>query len=221
MKWSGWTPFEIAKMREDLTPFGEGRHPGRHISQILKRMKIAAGENVSAIPGEQDFLRPAVGFMWEYALELVAGGMTLEDATEMAMKRVVLKQRQHIVKQLRLELESTHGTPDALDPGWTLINDTDACLESYKATWRSCRKAQTMEGFADNFWAWQMQEKAYCKMAGLLKCRWIVLWVCGDYSRPIGPRTEQCMFTWTQQELDDNWNALMMHADEMDEETQT
>jgi hypothetical protein len=189
-------------------------------------MKVAAGENVGPIPGEQDFLRPAVGFMWEYALECMAGGMTLEDATEMALKRVVLKQRESVVKQLQVELDDVHGTPDGLDPdpaepGWVLVNAAEACLESYKATWRSSRGTDELSVFADKFWTWHMQEKAYAKMAGLNSCRWIVLWVCGDYRRPIGPQALECRVTWTQAEIDDNWDAMMMHADEMNGEVQT
>jgi hypothetical protein len=198
-------------------------------------MKIAAGENVGPIPGEQDFLRPAVGFMWEYALELVAGGMTLEDATEMALKRVLLKQRESVVKQLQVELDDVHGTPDGLDPDpamdvpltplavdptWVLVNAAEACLESYKATWRSSRGTDELAGFEDKFWTWHMQEKSYAKMSGLTSCRWIVLFVCGDYSRPIGPRAVECRVDWTQDELDANWEAMMAHAYEMDEEVQ-
>jgi hypothetical protein len=216
-EWTGWRSFPVETRREDLSKLGTGRHPGRHVSEVIRQMKIAVGENVSSIPGEAPWLRATVGFAWEWALELVASGASIEAATETAFKRLIRKNREGVVKQITLELDDIHGTPDAISPD-------EGCLESYKATWRSSRGCDTLEGFEDKFWTWHMQEKGYLKMwnatypdSPLYSCNWFVLWVCGDYSRPIGPRAEECVVTWEQSELDQAWEAMLSHADGMDE----
>lgn len=210
-EWTGWKPFPLERRREDLSKFGEGRAPGLHVSQAIKRMKMAVGENVNPIPGEQDFLRPQIGFFWEYALEVMAAtGCTVDEALTVALKRHASEDRTKLLKQIRLERDGIHGTPDGLD------EDTGT-FESYKATWRSFRGCDTLEGFEDKFWTWQLQEKAYCAMAGHLKCRWIVLWVCGDYSRPIGPRVLETTVTWTEDEVEQAWESIVAHCDEISE----
>lgn len=214
--WEPWKPFTLERRREDLSLFGEGRIKGRHVSDAIKRMKIAVGENVNPIPGEEPFLRPQVGLLWEYALEVMAAtGCTVEEALTVALKRQMSVDRQCIQKQVTLVLDDIHGTPD----GFALEHS-----ESYKATWRSFRGCDTLQGFIDKFWTWELQEKAYLKMWNsqpeaepIYSCKWIVLWVCGDYGRPIGPRCEECTVTWTPEEIDDGWQAIVSHCDELDE----
>jgi hypothetical protein len=219
-EWSGWKPFEVENRREDLGLMNDGsRHPGRHVSGIIRRCKVAVGENVGGIPGEPEWLRAQVGFLWEFALELMAAGVSRAEAVEVAWMRHMAACRGDVAKQITVELDNIHGTPDGrLGPN----------MESYKCTWRSFRGAgPDLANFEDKFWTWHMQEKAYLKMWNaqhpedqLFSCRWIVLWVCGDYNRPIGPKAMECTVTWTPEELDSNWDAMMAHADEMDEEEQ-
>lgn len=204
---AGWSDFAIESRSADLLPIGEGRPAGLHLGDVVRAMKIAAGENVKDIPGEAPWLRASVGFWWESAVEYMLQGMTYDEALEQSFKRhMIAGQRQGVVKQLRLEADGIHMTPDALDPKVPQ-------LESYKLTWRGAGKAATLEDFEENFWTWHLQEKAYAKAAGVTSCRWIVLWVRGDYKGAQGPMARECTVKWTPAELDENWRVVLAQAE--------
>ena len=115
-------------------------------------------------------------------------------------------------------------TPDGIEAGQTLI--------SWKATWRGAGKAgwgnPDLDGgladFEDNFWPWFVAEKAYAaaaQRAGLLPegeatCRFEVLWVRGNYRGAGGPIAAACEVTWSPEELDANWAAVMVHRGRME-----
>lgn len=62
-------------------------------------------------------------------------------------------------------------------------------------------------------WMWLSQLKSYCKGAGTLFARLHVLFICGDYSRPISPMMFIYDIEFTQQEVDDNWALLEVYRD--------
>ena len=192
----------------DMRKAGEGRPPGLHLGAVIHRMKVAVGENVGGIPGDQDGVRMVEGFFWESALEFVAAGLPLDQALDISFKRYCLNIREGIVKQIQFEKDGIHLTPDGLN---TELGE----LESYKCTRRSLRKAKTQEEFQQNFWPWLVQEKSYCYAAGVDTVRWIVLWQAGDYSKGVGsgPQMLQCVCTFTAQELVDNWRVVLKHAE--------
>src|SRR5688572_29486705 len=178
MEFSGWTPLDIegTLLRADLTKFGEGRAAGLHLGSVIHTAKVAAGEKVGEVEGDQPSVRVQEGFLWETVLEYVLAGSPVDEAVALAFKRHMMHLRSGVVTQLKLELDGIHGTPDALDPRVPQ-------LESYKCTRRSLRNARTAEDFEGHFWTWLMQEKGYCKMAGVQQVRWMVWWQAGDYSK--------------------------------------
>jgi hypothetical protein len=191
---------------------GEGRPDGLHLSGIIHRMKVAAGENVGGIDGDQEGVRMQEGFLWESALEYVAAGMKLDEALEVAFKRYMIEVRSNITTQIMVEKDGIHMTPDAFNP-------TVGEIESYKVTRRTLRKARTQEDFEENFWPWMVQEKSYCYAVGVDTVRWIVLWQAGDYSKGVGsgPQMLESTAVFTPEELVENWRVVLAHAAAMRE----
>ena len=219
-RWTGWEPIDVCGLDAALNPMGHGRGAELHLGAIIKEMKRAAGESVDSIPGEQEWLRAQVGFLWEPAVEYVLAGMGIDDALELAFKRHMRALRV-MARQVKLERDRIHMTPDGLLPRQLL---------SWKATWRGAGKAgyglDPTEGlamFEDNFWAWHVAEKAYAaaaQVAGLLPagdatCRFEVLWVRGDYRGAGGPKALATEVTWTPEEMDTNWTGILRNRDRL------
>lgn len=212
-RWTGWQPIDVTGLDASLMPMGHGRGEELHLGAILKEKKIAAGENVDDIPGEQPWLRAQCGFLWEVAVEYVVAGMPIDEAIELAFKRHMRALRP-MARQLKLELDGIRMTPDGL---W------ERASLSWKATWRGLGKAATLEDFEANFWTWHDAEKAYCygmQKAGLLPegeatCRFEVLWIRGDYRGAGGPKALGCEVTWTPEELEENWRIILQVRERM------
>ena len=212
-RWVPWFPIEVTGLDAALQPMGTGRGAELHLGTIIKEMKRAAGDNVESIPGEQEWLRAQVGFLWETAVEYTVAGMGIDEALELAFKRHLRALRQ-MARQVKLERDGVHMTPDGIE-GRTLL--------SWKATWRGAGKAATLDDFEDNFWSWHTAEKAYCaaaQAAGLLPegeatCRFEVLWVRGDYRGAGGPKALACEVTWSAEELAANWAVILKNKERM------
>jgi hypothetical protein len=171
-------------------------------------MKVAAGDKVGSVEGDQEFVRMQEGFLWERALEFVCGGMGLDEAMDTAFKRYMVKTREHVTKQVSVQRDGVWMTPDAFDP-------VAGALESYKVTRRTLKNARTQEDFETNYWAWLVQEKSYCLAVGVDTVRWIVLWQAGDYSRGVGqgPQMLESTGVFTPEELVDNWRVVLVQAE--------
>jgi hypothetical protein len=167
-------------LREDGSKVGEGREPGLHLGEIISELRRESGKILNgSFDGEPRWIRAQEGFLWEKALELVAGGMAVDPAMDIAFKRYMLQARSGIAKQIKFEYQGIHMTPDGWDEG-------EKCLESYKFTSQSMKKANSVEEFHANFWHWEMQEGGYTiagRAAGLdiQRVKWYVLWSRGDY----------------------------------------
>lgn len=208
MRFSGWSVFPVEFRDSDMRKEGEGRPAGLHLGAVIHKMKVAVGENVGAIEGDQDGVRMQEGFLWERALEYVVCGMSLDEALEVAFKRYMVGIRAGITRQIGVEKDGIHMTPDA-------FNSVSGELESYKVTRRSLKRAKTQEEFEQSFWPWLVQEKSYCFAVGVDTVRWIVLWQAGDYSKGVGsgPQMLQATGVFTPQELVENWRVVLKHAE--------
>jgi hypothetical protein len=171
-------------------------------------MKVAMGEKVTGVEGDQEFVRMQEGFLWERALEFAAAGMPLDEALEVAFKRYMVSVRGSVTKQIAVERDGIHMTPDGFNP-------VTGELESYKVTRRTLRNARLQEDFETNFWPWCVQEKSYCLAVGVDTVRWIVLWAAGDYSKGpgSGPQMLTSVATFTAEELMENWRVVLKHAE--------
>jgi hypothetical protein len=202
---SGWSDFPLTVLSSDLKPMGEDRPSGIHLSDVINRMREAEGLKSG---GEPDGPLVQLGFVWEQALEYLAGGMTLDDAIELAWKRTAMEMRRGIAKQVRLSKDGIHMTPDG-------FNETTGEIESYKSTAKSLARAITKDEFESNFWEWQVQEMSYCYALGVDTVRWIVLWRAGDYTKGPGtfPRITTATMTWDVRELMGNWERVLRVAE--------
>jgi hypothetical protein len=199
-------PFDVAanSRTADLQKMGEGRPAGLHLSELIRDMRVAAGLPVEGPEGEQEGVRMQLGFLWETAVELCLAGASFEDAWEMAARRYMCAVRQQVVKQVQLEKDSIHMTPDGVD-------FSTGALESYKATHKSQRKADSQEAFEQNFWSWLVAEQGYCLAAGVDTCRFFICWMNGRYDFKTGPNWQIYECVWTEQELIDNWSAVLKY----------
>lgn len=96
------------------------------------------------------------------------------------------------------------------------VNPTLCALEEYKATYMSCRNGVVDEDNQplDKFVHWFIQIKGYLKWLGVNRCILRVLFLCGDYTQPIGPQFKSWSLTFTDEEINDNWTMLMNVARE-------
>lgn len=209
MIWSGWEPYPVDVRDADLRPRGEDAEwrQGMHLGQVIHRIKVALGENVGDVAGDQPYVRMQEGFLWETALEYVAAGMSLDEALELAFKRYMVEVRKGVVKQIQVVRDGIKMTPDGFNP-------TLGELESYKRTSKSLGNAKTQAEFESNFWPWLMQEKGYCWGLGVDTVRWVVLWAAGDYKRGpgTGPVMLQSVGVFAPDELATNWKTVLSHA---------
>lgn len=200
-----WEPLDIegSLLRADLSGFGTGREPGLHLSTVIHEAKVASGERVDEIEGDQPSVRVQEGFLLETVVEYLLGGAPMDEAIQLAFKRHCRALRGDLVKQVTLVRDGIHMTPDWIDP-------TVPEMVSVKATRRTLRRARTLEDFEANFWTWVMQEKSYTFAAGLTRARWIVWWLAGDYSKGAGssPRMLTAAAEFETGELQENWDGV-------------
>lgn len=212
MEFSGWTQFPIdAEMRDSDLRTRTQEAPwrtGLHIGQAIQLMRQDAGESVGGPEDDQAGVRMQEGFLWETVLEYRWQGVPLDEAFELAWKRLMVTVRGGVTKQVRLERDGWRGTPDALGDGF---------IESYKCTRKSFAKAETQGAFDNYFWPWLVQERAYALMAGVDTVTWIVLWQCGDYGKGIGtaPTALQLTCRFTAEELAANWKQLGLYKNDL------
>lgn len=186
-----------AMLDANLDPMGTGRTEGLHLSQIIKRMRLEAGEKLEDLPGEQPGLRAQIGFLWERAIEYA------------------WKEYQGVTRPvdrgLQIREDGIHMSPDGL-------NREDGLIEEYKFTWKSRRKWD--EAAEEEFWPWMVQVKGYARALGMTKVRFLVFWAGGAYfkgDRPqIGPWLTE--FQWSREELDANWATVLRYRDVMQKE---
>lgn len=103
-----------------------------------------------------------------------------------------------------IERDGIVGSPDG-------INFMSGRLEEYKVTWKSSNNSPE-----DN-WRWMTQIKAYLKLTGLSECLLRVLYVMGNY-KGSGPQYREYLLSFTEEEIEENWEMLVTHAKTMRKE---
>lgn len=98
-----------------------------------------------------------------------------------------------------VELDGIVGSPDGYDPD-------SGILYEYKSTWKSVKNAHPKD-----VWKWMTQVKGYCMMLGVSTVIFHVFYIMGDY-RGSGPLYRSYLFTFTERELQENWQMLKNHA---------
>jgi hypothetical protein len=184
---------------------GPPRSPGMHVSRI-----IADIYNSVISPGERtpfDHLPPdekskmlryrELGFVWEEQLE------------RMFKRRMVAKiPTDNYITQEEILHDGVYMTPDGV-----YMDGDDWSLLEFKLTWKSARKT-TIENVEGEMWEWVTQMKAYCHALHVTSALLFVFHVNGTYA-PSVPLTRGLEFTFSEEELHDNWTMLSEHAKTM------
>jgi len=123
------------------------------------------------------------GFMWERLLSLALPDLG--------------------VRPGELEVDGIVLSPDGI--GYC-EQTQESVVEEYKCT------ARSSNGNPANNTRWMMQLKAYCRAVGVEKAIMRILYLNGDYKRERDPVPKVYLVTFTQDELDENWNAIVAYA---------
>lgn len=176
---------EIQILSEEIPRHGSGveRSEGLHLTDIISDLGVELGY-FKRESEEKPWIMFEMGFNWEVALAQAWAG------------------RNPTWRPEEVNLNGISGSPDGL-----CVDDKGLFVEEYKCTWSSANKSM------DERWYWLTQGMAYCYMVGTDRCIWEVLYVCGDYSRPIKPLYRRTEVTFTQRELRENWQMIIRHAE--------
>lgn len=198
-------------------PVGPPRSEGVHLSRILRSIAVENKvlkpewvEDLSLVEaGDQGWwegldepskIRMSIGLAWEqwYVPQL---GNVVHQPGEMQMDGIFMTH----------DGESLDAILTPAGPGLGLF------LHEVKATYKSTKTVANLE----TQWLWLAQTKGYCKGLGILTAYLHVLFLCGDYLYPITPQLKVWQITYTQAEIDDNWElcvGYMLHKQNMERE---
>lgn len=187
---------ELIKIDEPFNPKGSGcdrtsaHDTGKiHLSDIAKYIeyKMKFGPVGKATKWNLN-VAAEVGFIWEEVLSMV------------------LRDR-YAARIGEVELDGIVGSPDGLSP-YDPFGQVPIVNEEYKATWRSSNKTP------DKVWYYMTQFKSYCKMLGVNVTVARILYIMGDY-KGSGPQYHVYRIEFTDQELQENWDMILAHKEEM------
>lgn len=179
------------------------RAPGLHMTNVLRYI-MKKTDSIKTAEGWDMRIAAEVGFIWEDLLSLIFATRMLE--------------AQDCNRPGEIIQDSIICSPDGwgLDPGWSapdLVIDPgqELIIEEYKCTWRSINK------LPHEYWYWMAQCKGYCKV---LNCQTVImriLYLNGNY-KGSGPLYREVRITFTQEEIDSNWDMILVNAEEMRKE---
>lgn len=163
-----------------------------HLSDIYKSLNQTLDPGRFSDDGGPNVLKMEVGILFESILERA-----------LAEKFSVLRPGEVVSD------EGIWMSPDGVNPD-------ELAVEEYKCTWMSSRHGVTdMFGIPhEKFQHWFWQIKGYCRALGVTTAYLTVLFVCGDYAKPIEPCLKRYRLAFSQDELEENWTMLTRHARE-------
>jgi hypothetical protein len=189
------------------------RSPGWHLSEIvgdmINRVKHNSKRKAFGVLDEDEQqtvkMRWETGFIWEVVVEMVWRERRLTTRSQF----------DGVIRQPELESDGIFMTPDGLRvqdrKGNPLKNWVE---EEYKATWRSARR---LDAFEDDFGEWLISNKSYCRASKTNLAEFFVLFINGDY-KPMEPFGRRVEVSYTQRDLDENWDMVLRHRDLMNKE---
>lgn len=190
-----------------LNPPGPPRSPGLHLSTVIRVIAVENKALDSKWVDNLDLVDTAAEGWWESldpASQVRMGiGMAWEDW-------YVRTQLPEVVHQPgELHLQGVYMTPDG-ESLETIVRETSSelglVLHEVKTTSKSIRNFDLKAQFL-----WLAQMKAYCKAMGTCRAVLHVLFLYGDYSRPFTQIPVRYHVTFTQLEIDDNWEMVQSY----------
>lgn len=204
-------PVEL-KLPKSVTP----RSEGVHLSGIIR-----------CIATEMGILKP------EWAEELsLSDAREITDPVAILRISIGLAWESWFIPQLpnvvdhpgEMVIDNVYMTPDgeSVDVIVTFGKSlTTLVVHEVKATYKSINTVAPRlvhpESEIDDLetqWMWITQCKGYCKGLGTRFARLYVLFLCGDYVRPITPQLLSWRIEFTQEEIDKNWELITDYRDQ-------
>jgi hypothetical protein len=163
---------------------GPPRSEGLHVSTIIQSM--LRDMDAKKYGSDQDKAKQALFWQWGFAFERV-------------MERAFAENRIDVLRPGELEMDGVYLTPDG-------VSLDDGANDEIKVTWRSPK------GFPydQKWWNYITQFKAYCRVLGTNTVRVRKLYAVGDMGRL--PSHEAWELTFTNDEIEKNWQLLLRHA---------
>lgn len=187
-------------------PPGHARSEGIHLSRIIRSIAVESGilnpawvEDLSLIEvqgGQEEWwnkldmasqLRMSIGLAWEQWYIPLLGNVVWQPG-EMQVDGIYMTHDGESIDAIL--------TPKG--------EEYHLCLHEVKATYKSTKTV----GDLSTQWMWTAQTKGYCKGLNTLVAYVHVLFICGDYKYPITPQLRVYRVTFTQAEIDDNWDLM-------------
>ncbi len=165
------------------------RPSGLHVGRIIHDIIYESGmfnfrqKNNNDNDDTSKYMQFTKGFLWEEVLSLAFGN-------------------RHVRRPPAICVDNIWCSPDGVSTG----ADGVMQLEEYKCTVKSCDK-----DFAENV-AWVMQVKAYCYAMNLRRVVFRVLHLVGNRKNNWIPTYAVYHLEFTPQELNENWQMLLNHA---------
>jgi hypothetical protein len=200
-------PLDISLIRGSV-PVSEGeRSGGLHVSDIITSLN----EQVDPLPEALLDYYGRVGFVVERVFEYGIASACMSD---------------RYIRLGELELNGIAGSPDMIDTEqWHVIDTKCKWCSSKWAGVEGASQQEIQDTVAAKFWKESVQLKAYCHMVSACTekpCNIGELWFCfinGDYKEIAKgirspPHWVARRFTFTDNELKDNWSMLVNKAKE-------
>lgn len=184
-------------------PAGPPRTSGLHLSSIVREI-----ERDILGPDKRPEMAPDQLVRLQAHFE---AGLLWEQAYETAMRVRYTEGRPWVKRQWQVTVDGVSMTPDALDT-------REGVVEEYKWT-RVSLATVLREGFDKKWPGYMIQLKAYCRACQTAKGKLIVYFVNGSYKwgTPEGDPCVKCwLFTFTRQELEENWLLVLNKKREME-----
>lgn len=189
------TPVEhVIDIRRGGSPRAAGVHVSAVIAYIARQMGYLKSDDDGEVLGPAGFpvtaeLRMAVGLAWEDWLA-------------------------PSIPDMMYHIDNVQVDDIWMSPDGVRIDGDHVVLHEFKTTMKSMRGDDDM----GRHWMWMAQIKAYCKAFDSRHAHLHVLWLCGDYNKPITPCYKVYGLEFTQREIDDNWGLILKHRDKVEPE---
>ncbi len=193
------------------------RTSGVHLSHILRGIAVETGILKLEILEE---------------LNLVGDVREITDPVALIRISIGLAWEQYYIPQLtevldhpdEMYIDGVYMNPDGESISFLVSPFSDLkgllkhVVHEIKATYKSTKTVgEDAEAFVKNWkknWMWLAQLMAYCRAKKTLHGWLHVLFLCGNYRFPITPQLRVYKITFTQEELDENWELLTDYRDE-------
>lgn len=191
-------PFDLSLIRGSIPVTGDStRSTGLHVGDIIASLN----EQIDPLPPALLDAYAALGFVVEKVFEAGIAAACLND---------------RYIRIGELELDGIAGSPD-------IVDTVEWCVVDTKCKWCSSKHAADQESIESKFKKEIYQLKAYTYMVSKCTdrpCNVGVLWFCfvnGDYKEIAKgvrspPHWVARKFTFTENELADNWDMLKEEA---------